>query len=57
MKVIIGIPGCHKCHTLKEQHQDVKFVELQPAELIDFARKVGVASMPIVLTTDEDIKL
>lgn len=57
MQIIIGIPNCSRCKQLKETHPDVKAITLEPAELLDFARKVGISEVPFVVSTGGDIKL
>ena len=47
-KIIISMNGCSKCKMLKEQNPDAESVELQPDELLQFARAVGIQSMPFV---------
>lgn len=38
---------------LKTQNPDVDFVELQPDQLLQFARAVGIQSMPFVVCVGE----
>lgn len=48
-KIIIGIPNCQKCQMLKTQNPEAESVELQPDELLQFARAVGIQSMPFLV--------
>lgn len=48
-KIIISIPNCQKCQMLKTQNPDAESVELQPDQLLQFARAVGIQSMPFVV--------
>lgn len=52
-KIIISIPNCQKCKMLKEQNPDAESVELQPDQLLQFARAVGIQSMPFVVCVGE----
>lgn len=52
-KIIISIPNCQKCKMLKEQNPEAESVELQPAELLQFARAVNIQSMPFVVVVGE----
>lgn len=54
-KIIVGIPNCPKCQTLHAQCPDVDFVEVQPNELLAFARAVGIQSMPFVCIVDPTV--
>ena len=54
-KIIVGIPNCPKCQNLHAQCPDVEFVEVQPNELLAFARAVGIQSMPFLVTTDPTV--
>ena len=40
---------CSKCKTLKEMHPEAESVELHPDELLQFARAVGIQSMPFLV--------
>ena len=40
---------CSKCQMLKTQNPEAESVELQPDELLQFARAVGIQSMPFVV--------
>ena len=39
---------CSKCKTLKDMNPEAESVELQPDQLLQFARAVGVQSMPFL---------
>lgn len=56
-KIIVGIPGCSKCKMLKEQKPDVEYKEVQPDDLLAFARATGIMSMPIVIIVDPQPEL
>lgn len=48
--IIISMKNCQKCEMLKALVPDAKVVEVEPAEILDFARKVGIQSMPFVVS-------
>ena len=48
-KIIISMENCSKCKVLREQNPDAESVELQPDQLLQFARAVGIQSMPFVV--------
>ena len=48
-KIIIAMKDCSKCQMLKTQNPEAESVELQPDELLQFARAVGIQSMPFVV--------
>ena len=52
-KVIISIDGCKKCEMLKAQNPEAESVELQPDQLLQFARAVGIQSMPFVVVVGD----
>lgn len=52
-KIIITIPNCPKCKMLMAQCSDAEHIELQPAELLQFARATGIQSMPFVVVAGE----
>jgi hypothetical protein len=56
-KIIITIPNCAKCKTLMAQCPDAEHIELQPAELLQFARATGIQNMPFVVVTGEPQEL
>lgn len=51
-KIIITIPNCPKCKMLMAQYPDAEHIELQPAELLQFARATGIQSLPFVIITE-----
>ena len=58
-KILITMNNCSKCKMLKEQCPDVESVELQPNELLAFARAVSIQSMPFAVILDpttDDLK-
>lgn len=56
-KVIISIDGCKKCEMLKAQCSDAEVVKAEPAELLQFARLVGIQGMPFLAVTGEPSEL
>lgn len=52
-KIIIAMKDCSKCKNLKEMNPDAESVELQPDELLQFARAVGIQSMPFLCIVGE----
>lgn len=56
-KEIITIPNCPKCKMLMAQCPDAEHIELQPAELLQFARATGIQSMPFLVVTGEPNEL
>ena len=48
-KIIISMKDCSKCKMLKEQNPGAECVEMQPDELLQFARAVGIQSMPFLV--------
>ena len=50
---IISIANCHKCNTLKTLCPDTDAVTMQPAELLPFARAVGLREMPFVVISGD----
>lgn len=58
-KIIISMPDCSKCKMLMAQCPDAEHIELQPGEILAFARAVGIQSMPFAVVIDptpEDLK-
>lgn len=51
-KIIVSMPDCQKCKMLMAQCPDAEHIELQPNELLAFARATGIKSMPFVIITD-----
>ena len=56
-KIIISIPNCQKCKMLMAQCPDAEHIELQPAELLQFARATGIQSIPFVVVIGEPHEL
>ena len=56
-KIIISMPNCQKCEMLKKQCPDAEVISAEPAELLQFARLVGIQSMPFVVYTGEPHEL
>lgn len=52
-KIIISMNNCQKCEMLKAQCPDAEVVKAEPSELLQFARMVGIQSMPFVVCTGE----
>lgn len=55
--IIVGIENCQKCAMLKQMVPNAESVILQPADLLQFARAVGIQSMPFVVITGEPQEL
>jgi len=49
--------NCQKCAFLKSMAPNTDSVVLQPDELLQFARAVGIQSMPFVVVTGEPHEL
>ena len=45
--------NCPKCQMLKTQNPEAESVELQPDQLLQFARAVGIQSMPFLCIIGE----
>ena len=56
-KTIISIENCQKCALLKTMAPDTESVVLEPADILQFARAVGIQSMPFVVITGEPHEL
>ena len=56
-KVIIGMNGCMKCKTLKDQNPDAEYVEVQPNDILPLARAVNIQSMPFLVIVGEPQEL
>lgn len=56
-KIIISIENCSKCNTLKTLAPDVDSVTLEPSTILQFARAVGIQSMPFVVVIGEPQEL
>lgn len=55
--IIVGLENCQKCAMLKQMASNTESVVLQPADLLQFARAVGIQSMPFVVITGEPQEL
>ena len=51
-KIILSLDNCQKCEILKAQCPDAEVVKAEPSELLQFARLVGIQSMPFVVITE-----
>lgn len=51
--VIIGQPNCQNCNMLKGACPDVEKVEMNPVDILNFAREVGIKSVPFVVITGD----
>ena len=51
--VIVGLPNCQNCNMLKNACPDVDKVELNPVDMLNFARAVGIKSVPFVVFVGE----
>lgn len=59
-KVIIGMNGCMKCKTLKEQNPDAEYVEVAEKDMVNllvFARIANIQSMPFLVVVGEPQEL
>ena len=56
-KIILSQEGCSKCKTLAAQCPDAEVIKAEPSELLQFARLVGIQSMPFVVVTGEPQEL
>lgn len=56
-KMIISMENCQKCASLKMACPDAEAVTLQPAQILDFARAIGITSMPFVVCVGEQNEL
>ena len=56
--IIVGSnQGCQKCETLKAMNPEVDSVLLDPQEIIPFASKLNITSLPFVVTVGEPYEL
>ena len=51
--VIISVESCQKCKMLNMACPDVDKVEMNPVDLLNFARAADIKSMPFVVLTGE----
>ena len=56
-KIIVSMENCQKCEMLKAQCPDAEVIKAEPSELLQFARLVGIQSMPFVVVTGETNEL
>ena len=56
-KIIVSMENCQRCEMLKAQCPDAEVVKAEPSELLQFARLVGIQSMPFVVVTGETNEL
>ena len=56
-KIIVGIPNCQNCKVLSNACPNVEKVELEPSDILNFARNVGIKSMPFVVIVGEPHEL
>lgn len=56
-QIIVSMENCQKCETLKAIVPDAECVVVQPAEILQFAKLVGIQSMPFVVITGEPHEL
>lgn len=54
---IITMQNCPKCRLLKDMCPNTEAVELDQETILAFARKVGIQSMPFVVTVGEPAEL
>ena len=52
-KIIVSMENCQRCEMLKAQCPDAEVVKAEPSELLQFARLVGIQSMPFLVVTGE----
>ena len=55
--IVISMNNCQKCESLKAVCPDAEFIKVDPAEILQFARLVGIQSMPFVVSTGEPHEL
>ena len=56
-QIIISMENCQKCEMLKAICPDAECVVVQPAEILQFAKLVGIQSMPFVVSVGEPQEL
>ena len=56
-KIIVSVENCQKCNLLKSMVPDAESITLEPAELLQFARSVGIQTMPFLVITGEPQEL
>lgn len=55
--IVASIHSCQKCEMLKAMSPETETVLLTPEEIIPFASKLGISSLPFVVTTGEPYEL
>lgn len=55
--IVASIHNCQKCEMLKAMSPETETVLLAPEEIIPFASKLGISSLPFVVTTGEPYEL
>lgn len=55
--IVISMENCQKCESLKAMAPNADCIIVDPAEILQFARLVGITSMPFVITTGEPHEL
>ena len=55
--IVISMNNCQKCESLKAMCPDAEFIKVDPAEILQFARLVGIQSMPFVVVQGEPSEL
>lgn len=55
--IVASIHGCQKCEMLKAMSPETESVLLDPADIIPFASKIGITSLPFVITVGEPHEL
>lgn len=55
--IVISTDYCQKCEALKAMCPDAEFIKVEPAEILQFARLVGIQSMPFVVSVGEPHEL
>lgn len=48
-KIIVGLPNCQNCNMLKNACPDAEKVDMNPADLLNFARALDIKSIPFVV--------
>ena len=55
--IILSQPNCQNCKMLKSVCPDAEEVVLEPAELLDIAKKLNIRTLPIVVLTGDNGEL
>ena len=56
-QTIVSMENCQKCEMLKAIVPDADCVVVQPAEILQFAKIIGITSMPFVVSVGEPQEL